>query len=567
MIDFDKLNLKLIYQAYDILLRASDKSAIQRVLEECVNHYDLSKAAFFQLVGENHEIRVSYLQEKNRSMELKDKSFILKDYDDGTGEFVYSRDDGLVICEDVEKKSNGKIFDEVARVSGAKAYLGCHVFTKLTYLGTLLFMDCEKSRDWDEGVIETLKKLSDILCSFLLRRNYEELQEKLSKDFKTMAEEAKGIKDKFLSNMSHEIRNPLNAIIGMTTIMRHNPEDYSTLSQCIDKVDQASKQLLKLVNSCTDITLFDDSSSLLNNVWFTFEDIENEIYRNNTHLTKGHNHSFSIEYPHDRQVCGDKEKLVSILNSLLHNCYRFTPSGGSVSVKIVGKEIQNRRNIYTFTVEDNGVGIDEKFIPILFDPFSKEITSQTAQDEGSGLGLALTKHLVDLMQGEISVKSKKGEGTTVIFDIPLEEDGEEAYYETDNEDYEFTETYVGRRVLIAEDNSLMAEILMMLLGYKGLETDWASNGNEVLEKFVNHEAFYYDIVLMDLLMPGMDGYEAAKQIRSSDKADASMIPIIALSAETMDDAVEKAISSGMNYHLKKPVGEKELLSVISRFVL
>lgn len=566
--DSERINYSFICSVYDLMIKASDKSVLEQVLEACVKEYDLSKACFVELSRDNHEISTTYVSEKEPLPELREMVFDLKDYDDGSGQLEYTVNDGIIICGDAEKESNGKIIDGFTRVCGAKSYLTCHVYKTMSYAGTIMYIDSEKNRTWDEEIVSTTKKLADIIFDFLVIRRREVVHEQLLNDFRTVAEEAKGIKDKFLSNMSHEIRTPLNAIVGMTTIMHHNSNDVTTLSPCIDKIEQASKQLLKLVNSCAEITLFDDSSSLLNNVWFTFEDIEAEINANNTHLVNGHNHTFTMDYPPDRQVCGDRQKLLSILNSLLHNSYRFTPNGGRISLKIESKATQTRRKMYSFTVKDNGVGMDEKFIPVLFDPFSKEISAQKIQSEGNGLGLglALTKHLIDLMHGEIAVNSEKNKGTVVYFEVPLEED-EEIEYKPDNSDYEFTETYVGRRVLIAEDNALMAEIIMTLLGYKGLETDWASNGYEALDKFVSHDAFYYDIILMDLLMPVMDGYEATMQIRNSDKADASMIPIVALSAEAFDEAVEKSIQCGMNFHLTKPVGEKELMSVISRFVL
>lgn len=480
----------------------------------------------------------------------------------------------IITCDEIDGNAPLCAMDALMAQNGVRSYALARIEHFFDYLGALVVYDREKGHCWTKSERQELLDITDILYGVLLKIHRHETELKLLEDSKNEARESREIKNRFLSNISHEIRTPLYSIMGMTTIMRHNSNDSAMLGQCIEKIDTCSKQMIDLFNKCIDITLFDDNTVMLTNSWFTFEELEADIRRDVRPMTEVRGQHFVVEYPQKTQVCGDHDKILKILDCIISNAFKYTQDSGEISLKICCKAVHGSKYIYEFVVQDDGVGMDPTFLRKAFEPFTKEIIRMNGAVNGAGLGMTIAKHLVEMLHGEIEISSAPGEGTMVIIDIPLERDEEDtrrflpAGSAFKNEDeYAFTEMYIGRKMLVAEDNSLMAEILAELLGYRGIEADLACNGREAVELYNSHEEFYYDMILMDLHMPEMDGYEAARLIRQSDRADAGIIPIAALSADTLDDAVERATENGMNVHLSKPISEADLMNAISRFVL
>lgn len=572
----DDVNLKqkLINNAYRYMTENSEKEGLVRVLEECTKLFSLSAAGILVPGAKPFVLEVKSLYESEPFFSKMKIELPFDELSDWGASRSFAVNVRYVCCDDVSLKNENAETGLIATQYGVKAYLGSYIIKNYDYMGSLLFVHADGPYRWTDTEKECIVELADLLYSPLLKMKKQDVMRMLLNDTRKEAGEAKGIKDRFLSNISHEIRTPLNSIVGMTTIMKHNTEDSAMLLQCIEKIDRSSKQMLDMFNECIGITLFDEKNSVLKNSWFSIEELVHDIRRYINPLLERKGHHFTADYPRQNQVYGDFDKLLKVLSNVLNNACRFTKENGDISLRVECMATHKRKYIYKFIIVDNGIGMDESFVKILFEPFSKEITSISEANNGNGLGMTVAKHLVDVMHGEMSVSSARDAGTSVTIEVPLE-------CETDRKnqeitiggsgnaitEQEFTETYIGRRLLIAEDNPLMAEILVEMLGSRGIEADLAGNGREAVELYMKHNNFYYDMILMDLQMPVMDGYEAAELIRKSDKADSKLVPIAALSAENLNAAIEKSYSAGMNVHLSKPVNESELMQTISKYVL
>ena len=534
----------------------------------------------------------------------------------------------------------------------------------------------------------------------------EETRESLSKnemlsDALDAAEQANKAKTAFLSNMSHEIRTPMNAIIGLDSIALNDPDLPEKTRDHLVKIGDSAEHLLNLINDILDMTRIESGRINIKNEEFSFSKLLETI---NTIVSgqcsdKGLDYRCYIEGQVDDNYIGDKMKLRQVLINILGNAVKFTPEGGNVSLKVKRTAKYENRSTLQFTIEDNGIGISEEFIPKLFDAFSQENSSMTNKYQSSGLGLAITKNIVELMNGNIDVKSKKGEGTTFIVTVTLmnanehggsgefemepgemkvlvvDDDyiacehaklilgragiaaeiagsGEEAIemvklkharrelynlilidwkmpgmdgietagkirelvgdesaiiiltaYRWDDvleeamtagvdsfiakplfatsviEEFKAAMTrkgivspekeavdLTGRRLLVAEDMEVNAQIMMMLLEAKGMEADLAVNGKIAVEMFGSHEPGYYDAILMDMRMPEMDGLEATRRIRALDRPDATEIPIIAFTANAFDEDVQRSLQAGLNAHLTKPVHPESLYKTLEGLI-
>ena len=400
-----------------------------------------------------------------------------------------------------------------------------------------------------------------VLHSFVVEDEKDEYQKALAEALDE-AERANMAKTAFLSNMSHEIRTPMNAIIGLNKIAMEDPTVSETVREHLMKVDGSAQHLLNIINDILDMSRIESGRIAIKNEEFPFA---KEIEQVNSMISsqckeKGLNYEFRIDGKTDDYYVGDGMRIRQIVINLLGNAVKFTPAGGTVSFVIEEGLRSDGKAELRFTVSDTGIGMSEEFLPYLFDAFSQEDSSSTNIYGSSGLGMAITKRMVELMGGSIDVESVKGKGSafTVTLTLGVSDRRDSAADRSAEASEENTAGLGGRRILLAEDVVINAEIIKMVLTQAEINVDHAENGRIATEMFRDHDEWYYDAILMDMRMPEMDGLEATRTIRAMDRADAAKIPIIALTANAFEEDVQRSMEAGLNAHLSKPV-EPEIL--------
>ena len=379
------------------------------------------------------------------------------------------------------------------------------------------------------------------------------------------ADAASRAKSEFLSNMSHDIRTPMNAIVGMTQIARERRGDEAAVSECLDKIAVSGAHLLGLINDVLDMSRIESGRMELAEEPVSLEEVLAGAEAVIEPQAKARDLRFVVEKNLSAsRVLTDGTRLSQVLVNLLSNAVKFTPAGGSVTLRAqqgaspLGEEFVRTH----IRVEDTGIGMSREFVGKIFESFEREDTARVRQTEGTGLGMAIVKRIVDGMGGSIQVESEQGAGTRfdVTLDLERAAGADDAQAELDPAEL------AGARVLLAEDNELNWEVASELLGACGLELDWAEDGQECLERFRASEPGHYDAILMDVRMPRMNGYEATRAIRALDRPDAATVPIIAMTADAFAEDRERARECGMNAHVAKPIDLRETLRAIARCV-
>ena len=382
------------------------------------------------------------------------------------------------------------------------------------------------------------------------------------------AEESNKAKISFMSNMSHEIRTPMNAIIGIDSVALRDPELSPHAREQFEKIDASARHLLGLINDILDMSRIDSGRMELKPEVFSAAELleqVNEIIRSQCD-EKGLTYLARSDVGAEERYVGDALKLKQVLINILGNAVKFTPVPGSVSFTEEKTAAYDNRQTLRFTVKDTGIGMGKDFLAHIFEPFSQEDGTRTSRYGGSGLGLSITKSIVDMMNGEILAESEKGVGTTFTVIVTLKRAESAAPAAQPPETADEAAALAGRRVLIAEDMELNAEILTELLELEDVGADWAENGQLAVERFSGSPPGTYDAILMDIRMPVMDGLAAARAIRALDRPDAKTIPIIALTANAFEEDVQSALQAGMNAHLSKPVDTDKLFAFLRELI-
>ena len=386
-------------------------------------------------------------------------------------------------------------------------------------------------------------------------------------------------KTDFLSRMSHEIRTPMNAIIGMSAIAKEHSDEIDTLIDCINKIDVSAKYLLSLLNDILDMNKIESGK-----VYIIKEKIDFTAFLERIHsmfIEQANKNGISYEENFDENLeafyLADEIKLQQIIVNLLSNAIKFTPAGGSVCFSIQVEEKQLEYDKLRFVITDTGCGIKSQFLSSLFEPFTQEHSSKAEVYGGTGLGLAICKSLVDLMDGSIYVESKYKKGSNFIVRINLErivnqqtvaeKAAKESLLQREHkEQNQMNFIFLGKRILVVEDHPLNIEVATRLLEKRGFVVHQASNGQEALEMFIRSQENYYQVILMDIRMPILDGLEATAKIRSLDREDAQSIPIIAMTANAFDLDKELSKQAGMNAHLAKPIEPAKLFETLREYL-
>ena len=400
-----------------------------------------------------------------------------------------------------------------------------------------------------------------IMYRFLCRVT-RRIQENEQMEARLMAAELSNrAKTEFLSSISHEMRTPMNAIIGLDTIALQDEDLKPPTRDRLEKIGVSARHLLELINDVLDINAIESGQLVVKREPFSMRETLALINL----LIQARCDEKGLEYRHEASediedtYIGDSLRLKQALLSVLDNAVKFTPAPGTVSFTAEQAPASGGQRKLRFTISDTGVGMDAEFIPRLFDSFAREDASATDRYGGSGLGLFFTKQLVERMGGDIDVTSEKGVGSTFVVTVALGEAEQPAETEEKPD-------LRGRRALIVEDIDLNAEILADLLELEEIESERAENGQVAVELFSGHPVGYYDVILMDLRMPVMDGLAATRAIRALDRPDAGTVPIIALTANAMEEDIRQSLAAGMNAHLSKPADIEHICTTLAKYV-
>ena len=440
------------------------------------------------------------------------------------------------------------------------------------------YFDIVPSNGWIPVSYWLLAIAASYIFSLLVATIYYQISSKKHRekqyaaDLKNAAELAKSAneaKTRFLFNMSHDIRTPMNAIIGFSGLLEKNLQNEEKAKEYLGKICSSGNLLMTIINQILEIARIESGTIALqlkaediNTVFHTVNTVFEEDIRK-----KNLQYSADLDVYHTFIFC-DRVKLQEIMLNIISNAIKYTSDGHAVHVKIYEKDSEDPRKArFIFNCEDTGIGMSEEYLPHIFEEFSREHTTTENKVAGTGLGLPIVKSMIELMGGSIQVESTQGVGTKFTVDISFDMASEsDVYRDQISEQPDVLEKLEGKRILLAEDNDLNAEIAIELLAEQKIITDRAEDGAECLDKLEKADSGYYDMILMDIQMPVMDGYDAAARIRRMKDEKKASIPIIAMTANAFAEDRQKAISMGMNDHVAKPIDMNVLLPVIAKHI-
>ena len=409
-------------------------------------------------------------------------------------------------------------------------------------------------------------KLTHVLCAI---RSVSDAKKKEQMLISQVAEAKKdaALKARFLSNMSHDIRTPLNGIMGMLDQANHYPDNLEMQQKFRDKMMESSKYLLSLVNNILEMNKLEAEEYTDKEISFNLADVLKQANTERQILAEKKNVSYIVDWENSDltyvNLSGNPVYLERLLAAVSDNAVKFTNPGGCVKVWCKQKKADNEHVLCEFGCADNGIGMSEEFIGHAFEMFSQENQTSRTQYEGSGLGLSIAKKIVGYLGGKIELESRKGVGTTVIMTVPFRIGITEPFKKRTVHEGISLE---GKRALVAEDNELNMEIVKFMLEDHGIIVDCVADGLEAVKKFEENEPGYYDVIYMDIMMPNMNGWDATRKIRSMQRPDAGTIPIIAMSANAFAEDIINSRISGMNRHIAKPLDAESVLNVFKECI-
>ena len=411
-----------------------------------------------------------------------------------------------------------------------------------------------------------------IATVFYLTSSKKHRERQYEAELEKSAEQAKNAneaKTRFLFNMSHDIRTPMNAIVGFSGLLEKNLQNEKKAKEYLGKIQSSSNLLLMIINQVLEMARIESGTAVLQ---LKAEDMDALFHRVNTVFEedirkKNLQYHTVLDVRHHYAVC-DQTKLQEIMLNIISNAIKYTPEGHSIHVEVHEAVSENPSKIRCiFSCEDTGIGISEEYLPHIYEEFSREHTSTENKVPGTGLGLSIIKSMIELMGGSIQVESRQGIGTKFTVDLSFDMASKEEVYGSRNAiKTSAIHTIKGKRILIAEDNELNAEIAKTVLEDVGALVTRVEDGQQAVELFKEKPTGTFDAILMDLMMPIMDGYTATREIRSLERSDSKTIPIIAMTANAFQEDAEKCIAVGMNAHLAKPLDVEKVMITICHLV-
>ena len=440
------------------------------------------------------------------------------------------------------------------------------------------YFDIIPSRGWIPRLYQIMCIVISYIFSlliatvFYLTSSKKHRERQYEAELEKSAEQAKNAneaKTRFLFNMSHDIRTPMNAIVGFSGLLEKNLQNEKKAKEYLGKIQSSSNLLLRIINQVLEMARIESGTAVLQ---LKAEDMDALFHRVNTVFEedvrkKNLQYQVVLDVRHHYAVC-DETKLQEIMLNIISNAIKYTPEGHSIHVEIHESVSENPSKVrYIFSCEDTGIGMSEEYLPHIYEEFSREHTTTENKVPGTGLGLPIIKSMIELMGGSIQVESRLGIGTKLTVDLSFDiASKEEVYGSQDTIKSSAIHTIKGKRILLVEDNELNAEIAKTVLEDVGALITRAENGQQAVELFKEKPAGPFDAILLDLMMPVMDGYTATRKIRSLERADAKTIPIIAMTANAFQEDAEKCIAVGMNAHLAKPLDIEKMMITICHLV-
>lgn len=442
------------------------------------------------------------------------------------------------------------------------------------YSGELKRLDKFNSYIWYEYTISQQKSFFDgdfLIMTFkdiTSRKRMEEKDKRVLKEAYISANQANNAKSSFLSRLSHDIRTPMNAIIGMTRMALSNLNDIKKVELCLEKIHTAGEVLLNIINQVLDMTKIEINKYEVKEEVFRLDHfIENliDIYQENI-LEKKQTLILDIEDIREKYIRTDIIILQRVLTNLISNAIKYTSYNGKIEIKIIEDQFEKEnRRVYQFIIKDNGIGMSKEFLDRIYEPFSREINEETRDISGSGLGMSIVRNLVSLLNGKIHIESELKKGTTFLLTLELEVIKKETFNQTSKIQEALTLDKLnlkGKKILIVEDNEINREIICDLLSITKADLVTAENGELAFEIFKNSKTNEFDLILMDIQMPIMNGYESTKKIRNLNRKDACKVHISAMTANSFSDDIALAKEAGMNDHISKPLDIPKLIKVL-----
>ncbi len=562
------------------------RQAEQRELEQLrLRSKELESLQLLRAISDTYDMIVSVNLTQNHYYYYSYEHFINQEVEEGVFDEVINYHAGFV--SDDHRETYLNTFSRKALIKAYKEgkksvyleYQQADDAGELHWLAThTMFMD----NPYGDDILEiTISQNIDE------RVRKEKENQLIIKDALLSAERANDAKSDFLSRMSHDIRTPMNAIIGMTTIAAAQIDDKEKVKECLTKIGTSSRFLLGLVNDILDISKIESGKMSISSQVFPIRELLDSLVTAAASLAgdKQQNFCYKLDNRLPEFYKGDRLRIEQIFLNLLGNAHKFTPENGEIMFTVEVAGHSENRDVLKFTVEDNGIGIKEEFMEKLFDPFAQD--EEMKNHKGSGLGLAIVQNLLHLMDGTIRVYSRSGEGSRFIVELPLElpekeeldprtaddilDDTMIRISETTNQQLHNRGTsqeimFHGENVLLVEDNEFNQEVGKTILEMHNLNVEIASDGYEAVEKFTNSKPGQYVMIFMDIQMPGIDGYETTRRIRKSEHEEAATIPIYAMTANAFATDVSAAKQHGMNGHIAKPVDFDVVAQILFQYL-